>query len=165
MPAIVSHLVGTLAIAAFAATMTFYMYLITGTEKLALTKAQLKVISGSMAARVVELISLANESNTQSYIQSTLEIPLTVLNSGYWISITSSGGTYVSASTVVSPVVTADSIIPVNSPTVNVRVVSTEGLPLEGFTVRERLYGGTEGALIWARRVGNVIEIGLGVRV
>jgi hypothetical protein len=70
----------------------------------------------------------------------------------------------VNASTTVQPVVSVSSVIPLNSTTVNVRVISAEGLQVNGMTVHAKLYGGVKGSLIWARRVGNIIQIGLGVR-
>lgn len=164
MPATMSNLIGTLAIAAFAATLIFYMYLVTSSQETSLAKEQLRNVSDNVAKIAVQLIAMANESNKQSYLQMTLELPLTVQNTGFWISIVSnSGGIYVNATTIVQPVLSVRSIIPINSTSVHITIVPTGSIDAHT-TIQGKLYGGVEGSIIWAQRIGNVIYIGLGER-
>lgn len=165
MPVVTSHIIGTMAITIFAATLTVYLYMIICNENMSMAKSKLQMISDYAAVRAVELISMANTSNTQSCIQSSLELPMTIPSGGYWITLTNGSGFVVMASTASQPTISVMSMIPLNSTLVNVQVISTEGLVVEGITVEQRIYGGVADAVMWARRIGNTIQIGLGRRL
>jgi len=165
MPVVTSHIIGTMAITIFAATLTVYLYMIICNENMAMAKSRLQMISDYAAVRAVQLISMANTSNTQSCIQSSLELPTTISSGGYWIAISESSGYIVKATTTSQPTISVISIMPLNSTMVNIQVISTEGLVIEGIQVQQRIYGGLADAVMWARRIGNTIQIGLGRRI
>jgi len=162
MPVIMSHIIGTMAIFAFAATLTLYLYSVGNAESLAVTRSRLKTVCDYVAVRVVQVISMANMSNTQSCIQLLLDLPETVSGGSYWITLSDQDGYEVVGTIVLSPSVTAESLIPLNSTLVNVRIVAQEGLSIDGLTVQKKVYGGASRIVVWGRRIGNVIEIGLG---
>lgn len=162
MPAISSHVIGTMAVIIFAATLIVFLNTVVSNENMLITSSGLKIISDSAALRAVELISMANMSNTQCCIQSSLNLPATIAGGGYWISISSAGGYMFVASTSSQPTVRVESMMPLNSTSVNIQIVSTEGLIVDGVKVEQRVYGGDIDAVIWAMRIGNTIQIGLG---
>ncbi|MBO3804076.1 MAG: hypothetical protein JTT11_09475 [Candidatus Brockarchaeota archaeon] len=164
MPVITSHVIGTVAIFAFAATLTLYLYSVGSAESLAVTRGRLQTVSDYVAVRVVQVISMANASNTPSCIQSLIELPETIAGGSYWIALSDQGGYAVRGAMVLSPDVTTESLIPINSTSVNVRIVAQEGLAMDGVTVQSKVYGGTKSVVVWGRRIGNVIEVGLGRR-
>jgi len=165
MPVVTSHIIGTMAITIFAATLTVYLYMIICNENMSMAKSRLQMISDYAAVRAVELISMANASNTQSCIQSYLDLPMDVPSGGYWITLSNGSGFIIMASTASQPTISVTSMIPLNSTLVNVQVISTEGLVIEGITVEQRIYGGLSDTVMWARRIGNTIQIGLGRRL
>lgn len=165
MPVVTSHIIGTMALTLFAATLTVYLYVIVCNENMSIASSKLQTITDYTAVRAVELISMANMSNTQSCIQSSLELPMTITNGGYWIALSEANGYMVMATTNIQPFISVKSMMPLNSTSVNVQVVSTEGLIIDGVKVEPRIYGGLVDAVIWARRIGNTIQIGLGRRL
>jgi len=165
MPVITSHIIGTMAITIFAATLTVFLYMIICNENMSMAKSRLQMISDYAAVRAVELITMANASNTQSCIKSSLDLPTTVPSGGYWITLSNGSGFIVMASTASQPTISTTSMIPLNSTLVNVQVISTEGLVIEGIMVKQRIYGGLSDTVMWARRIGNTIQIGLGRRI
>lgn len=165
MPVVTSHIIGTMALTIFAATLTVYLYIIVNNENMAIASSKLQTISDYTAVRAVELISMANMTNTQSCIQSSLDLPMTITSGGYWISISNASGYMITATTTTQPFVSVESMMPLNSTLVNIQVVSKEGLIIDGVVVKSRVYGGLADAVIWTRRIGNTIQIGLGRRL
>jgi hypothetical protein len=162
MPVIESHVIGTMAVIMFSATLIVFLNTVVSNENMSLASNGLKVISDTTALRAVELISMANMSNTQCCIQSSLNLPTTIADKGYWISLSSAGGYMVVASTSSPPNVSVKSMMPLNSTSVNIQVVSTNGLIVYGVMVEQKVYGGDMDAVLWAMRIGNTIQIGLG---
>jgi uncharacterized membrane protein len=165
MPVVTSHIIGTMALTIFAATLTVYLYIVICNENMSLASSKLQTITDYTAVRAVELISMANMTNTQSCIQSFLDLPMSITSGGYWISISGANGYVVTATTNTPPFISVESMIPLNSTSVNVQIVSTQGLLVDGVTVEPKVYGGDADAVIWAKRIGNAIQIGLGRRL
>jgi hypothetical protein len=159
-----SHIIGTVAIIAFATTLTIYLYSIGNSQSLAIKSSRLKTISDYVAVRVVQMISMVNMSNTQSCVQSLLELPGTVASESYYLMLIDQDGYAVKGAMVLYPSVTTESIIPLNSSSVNIRIVTQDGLIIDGLTVQSKIYGGATDTFVWARRIGNLIEIGFGRR-
>ncbi|MEM1998032.1 MAG: hypothetical protein QXU02_04350 [Candidatus Bathyarchaeia archaeon] len=168
----IQHIIGTVALIGLAISLALAYQIVVGYVEENAIKTQLNQIAEYVSMSITNTISLTDFTygalSTSEAVSKRLNLPLDLGGKPYNITIVERGGRYyVHASVVGRKDLYAESPITASS-TQRIQIFTGGDLPeglLEGSNIEPMVwvYGGSPNMVVWCRKAGDIIYVGLGL--
>jgi hypothetical protein len=158
---IISHLIGTTMLLLVMLTISFFFITFGTVIGIKAAESELNEVAEYLASNIVDLASLANAS-LSNVLLVDISFPYEVNGYGYAINITKETNSYIIITRIDYLNIEGKAILPWNT-SQTIKIASSDP-GINGIEYKNGLYSGMEKAVIWCKKNGEEIYIGLGIR-
>jgi len=162
---LLSNVIGTACLLVFMLLMSSSISSLQQMETFDLVKRQLKETTDRASSQTMSLIVMANSSDAKSlFFYQSIEIPASVANYGYSLSLSMTGGIYnIMAKLDRYNTINVVSSLPFNGTSLGISFDTRDSIQVgPGVLTASYLPSGSTNGVIWCKKVNGAISLGFG---